>query len=42
MKKSLTIIVLALIASLATAQSVTFTVDKNLPAPRQTIPEDQF
>ena len=44
MKKSLTIIVLALIASLATAQSVTFTVDKNLPAPRQTIPlyDEQF
>ena len=37
MKKSLTIIVLALIASLATAQSVTFTVDKNLPAPKKTI-----
>ena len=44
MKKSLTIIVLALIASLATAQSVTFTVDKNLPAPKQTIPtfDEQF
>ena len=37
MKKSLTIIVLALIASLATAQSVTFVVDEDLPAPRQTI-----
>ena len=44
MKKSLIIIVLALIASLATAQSVTFTVDKNLPAPKQTIPtfDEQF
>ena len=38
MKKSITIIVLALIASLATAQtSVTFEVDKDLPAPKQTI-----
>ena len=37
MKKSFTIIVLALFASLASAQkSVTFTVDKNLPAPKKT------
>jgi len=37
MKKSFTIIVLALLASLASAQkSVTFTVDKNLPAPKKT------
>ena len=45
MKKSFTIIVLALLASLASAQkSVTFTVDKNLPAPKQTIPtfDEQF
>ena len=37
MKKSLTIIVLALIASLANAQTK-FTVDEDLPAPKQTIP----
>ena len=38
MKKSFTIIVLALFASLASAQKgVTFTVDKNLPAPKTTI-----
>jgi hypothetical protein len=44
MKKSLIIIMLALIASLATAQSVTFEVDKDLPAPKQTIPtfDEQF
>ena len=36
MKKSFTIIALALIASLATAQT-TFTVDEDLPAPMQTI-----
>ena len=37
MKKSFTIIVLALLASLASAQKgVTFTVDKNLPAPKKT------
>ena len=40
MKKSFTIIVLALVASLATAQtSVTFDVDKNLPAPKETLPK---
>ena len=40
MKKSFTIIVLALVASLATAQtSVTFDVDKNLPAPKENIPK---
>ena len=39
MKKSITVIVLALIASLATAQKgVTFEVDKDLPAPKETIP----
>ena len=38
MKKSFTIIVLALIASLASAQKgVTFEVDKGLPAPKTTI-----
>ena len=36
MKKSFTIIVLVLIASLVTAQTK-FVVDKNLPAPKQTI-----
>ncbi len=39
MKKSFTIIALALIASLASAQKgITFEVDKGLPAPKETIP----